>query len=90
MAGYSRRLLIQDGGRTVFLEVADIDWIEAARNYACIHTGPHTYIMRSSLDSLACKLDSIRVPPYQSLQNRQCIAHCGAAPGFARRSKSAP
>ncbi len=57
MAGYSRRLLIQDGGRTVILEVADIDWIEAARNYACIHAGPHTYIMRSSLDSLACKLD---------------------------------
>jgi two-component system, LytTR family, response regulator len=58
MAGYSRRLLIQDGGRTVFLETARIDWIEAARNYACIHSGPHTYVMRSSLDSLASKLDS--------------------------------
>jgi two-component system, LytTR family, response regulator len=57
MAGYSRRLLIQDGGRSVFLEVARIDWIEAARNYACIHSGPHTYVMRSSLDSLAAKLD---------------------------------
>jgi two-component system LytT family response regulator len=57
MAGYSRRLLIQDGGRAVFLEVARIDWIEAARNYACIHAGPHTYVMRSSLDSLALKLD---------------------------------
>ena len=57
MAGYSRRLLIQDGGRTVFLETARIDWIEAARNYACIHSGPHTYITRSSLDSLASKLD---------------------------------
>jgi two-component system LytT family response regulator len=57
MAGYSRRLLIQDGGRTVFLEVARIDWIEAARNYACIHAGGHTYVMRSSLDSLAAKLD---------------------------------
>jgi two-component system LytT family response regulator len=57
MAGYSRRLLIQDGARTVFLEVARIDWIEAARNYACVHSGPHTYIMRSSLDSLASKLD---------------------------------
>ena len=57
MAGYTRRLLIQDGGRAVFLEVARIDWIEAARNYACIHAGPHTYVMRSSLDSLASKLD---------------------------------
>jgi two-component system LytT family response regulator len=57
MAGYSRRLLIQDGGRTVFLEVARIDWIESARNYACIHVGANTYVMRSSLDSLASKLD---------------------------------
>lgn len=57
MAGYSRRLLIQDGGRALFLEVARIDWIEAARNYACIHAGPHTYVMRSSLDSLASRLD---------------------------------
>ena len=57
MAGYTRRLLIQDNGRSVFLEVARIDWIEAARNYACIHAGPHTYILRSSLDSLAAKLD---------------------------------
>jgi two-component system LytT family response regulator len=62
IAGYSRRLLIQDGGRTVFLEVARIDWIEAARNYACIHAGPHTYVMRSSLDSLAAKLDPAVFP----------------------------
>ena len=57
MAGYSRRLLIQDGSRSVFLEAARIDWIEAARNYACIHAGANTYVMRSSLDSLASKLD---------------------------------
>jgi two-component system LytT family response regulator len=57
MAGYSRRLLIQDGARSVFLDVERIDWIEAARNYACIHSGPHTYIMRSSLDSLGSRLD---------------------------------
>ena len=57
MAGYTRRLLIQDGNRAVFLEVARIDWIEAARNYACIHAGANTYVMRSSLDSLASKLD---------------------------------
>jgi two-component system LytT family response regulator len=57
MAGRPRRLLIQDGGRAVFLEIARIDWVESARNYACIHAGPNTYVMRSSLDSLASKLD---------------------------------
>jgi two-component system LytT family response regulator len=58
MAGCPRRLLIQDGARAVFLEIARIDWIEAARNYACVHAGANTYVMRSSLDSLASKLDA--------------------------------
>lgn len=56
-ASYVRRLLIQENGRSVFLEVSRIDWIEAARNYACIHSADRTYILRTSLDSLAGKLD---------------------------------
>jgi two-component system LytT family response regulator len=54
---YVRRLLIQENDRSVFLEVSRIAWIEAARNYACIHSGNRTYIARSSLESLAAKLD---------------------------------
>ncbi len=54
---YVRRLLIQEGERSFFLEVSRIDWIEAARNYACIHAGDKTHILRSSLDSLSAKLD---------------------------------
>lgn len=57
MAAYSRRLLIQEGGRAVLLDVQRIDWVESARNYACIHSGSRTYIVRSTLDSLASKLD---------------------------------
>ncbi len=47
----------QDSDRSVFLEVSRIDWIEAARNYACIHSGAQTHILRASLESLAAKLD---------------------------------
>jgi two-component system LytT family response regulator len=54
---YARRLLIEEDDRSVFVEVARIDWIEAARNYVCIHCGGQTHITRSSLDSLAAKLD---------------------------------
>ncbi len=54
---YVRRLLIQQNGRSFFVDAADIDWIEAARNYACIHSGNQTYILRSTLDSLSSKLD---------------------------------
>lgn len=56
-SAYVKRLLIQDGGRSVFLDVSRIDWIEAARNYACIHSGSQTHILRTSLESLAAKLD---------------------------------
>lgn len=52
-----RRLLIQENERSFFLDVARIDWIEAARNYVCIHCGEKTYIVRSSLEALADKLD---------------------------------
>ncbi len=54
---YARRLLIQENDRSVFLEVSRIDWIESARNYACIHAGDRTHIIRSSLDSISAKLD---------------------------------
>jgi two-component system, LytTR family, response regulator len=55
--GYARRLLIGEGERSLFLEVSRIEWIESARNYACIHSGGRTYILRSSLEAIASKLD---------------------------------
>jgi len=54
---YARRLLIQEDERSIFLEVSRIDWIEAARNYVCIHSGDRTHVLRSTLDSVAAKLD---------------------------------
>ncbi len=54
---YARRLLIGENERSIFLEVYRIDWVEAARNYLCIHSAGKTYILRSSLESLTAKLD---------------------------------
>ena len=36
----------------IFLDVADIDWIEAAGYYACVHAGAETHILRRSLSDL--------------------------------------
>jgi two-component system LytT family response regulator len=33
----------------LFLNVADIDWIEAAGYYACVHVGSDTHIIRRTL-----------------------------------------
>lgn len=43
------RLVIKSQGRVVFLDVADIQWIEAAGYYACVHAGGDTHILRRSL-----------------------------------------
>jgi two-component system LytT family response regulator len=47
-----RRLAIRDRGELVFVDVADIDWIEAAGYYACVHAGAATRILRRSLADL--------------------------------------
>jgi two-component system LytT family response regulator len=36
----------------LFLNVSDIDWIEAAGYYTCLHVGPDTHILRRSLSDL--------------------------------------
>lgn len=48
------------GGNEVVVEVADIDWIEAAGNYAILHVGGETFEIRSSLTRLEGELDPKR------------------------------
>jgi hypothetical protein len=48
------------GGSEVMVEVADIDWIEAAGNYAVLHVGGDTFEIRSSLSRLEGELDPRR------------------------------
>jgi two-component system, LytTR family, response regulator len=46
------RLVVKSQGQVLFLNVADIDWIEAAGYYACLHVGNATHILRRSLSEL--------------------------------------
>jgi two-component system, LytTR family, response regulator len=43
------RLIIKSPGQVLFLSIADIDWIEAADYYACIHARDATHLMRRTL-----------------------------------------
>ena len=52
----SRRLLVKAGGRVVFLAYDEIEWIEAAANYVRVHAGKVSYLLRSSIGSIAEKL----------------------------------
>lgn len=53
----SRKLAIKDHDSTVLVNVDDIDWVDAAGDYMCVHVGGDTHIMRSTLKHLMSRLD---------------------------------
>ncbi|MEB1941267.1 MULTISPECIES: LytR/AlgR family response regulator transcription factor [Xanthomonas] len=52
------RLAVQSGDRTVYLLPADIDYVDVAGHYVCIHVGKDTYLRRDSMASLAEALEA--------------------------------
>jgi two-component system LytT family response regulator len=48
----ARRLVVRSPGRLLFLGVSEIDWIEAASYYACLHVGADTHVIRRTLSEL--------------------------------------
>lgn len=57
---YARRIVIQSIGRIQFVDVARIDWIEAAGNYIEIHAGDESVLHRERLHALEARLDPAR------------------------------
>jgi two-component system LytT family response regulator len=39
------------------VKISEIDWIEAADYYACLHVGPRTHLLRRSMMDLEQELD---------------------------------
>lgn len=55
--GRAERLAVKSAGQISFIKTAEIDWIEAADYYSCLHTGPRTHLLRRSLADLDEELD---------------------------------
>ena len=53
-----QRLAIKEAGQVTFLKLSEIDWIEAADYYACLHVGAKSHLLRRSLADLDQELDS--------------------------------
>ncbi|MCD9086858.1 LytTR family DNA-binding domain-containing protein [Stenotrophomonas sp. SY1] len=49
-------LCIRNGARTDYVAVADIDYIDNAGHYACIHVGRQVHLLRESMGRLAEQL----------------------------------
>ena len=55
-----QKLVIQDGHNPIQLvPYVDIQWIDAAGDYMCVHTAEETYVMRARLKSLTDQLPDI-------------------------------
>jgi two-component system LytT family response regulator len=56
-ARFPERLAIRDGSKTQCVDIAAIDWIDAAGDYMCVHANGDTYVMRGTMKKLEEKLD---------------------------------
>jgi two-component system LytT family response regulator len=51
------RVAVKNAGQLSFVKISEIDWIEAADYYACLHVGPRSHLLRRTLSDLEEDLD---------------------------------
>jgi two-component system LytT family response regulator len=54
---YLARVLVRSGSKDIFVNIADVAWIEAADYYACLHVAEKKHLLRQTIKSLETKLD---------------------------------
>ena len=54
---YPKRLLVPGGRKDSFVNVDEIEWIEAADYYCCLHVGTKSFMLRETIKQLAETLD---------------------------------
>ncbi|SRR5579872_501533 len=52
-----RRLVIREKGRIVFLNLDEVEWIEASANYVRLHAGKESHLFRETISRIAERLD---------------------------------
>lgn len=57
---YPEWVLLKSEGKSVFVKVRDIDWIESSRNNVRIHVGSNVYLLHETTSALASRLDPRR------------------------------
>jgi len=51
------RLAFKSGGRVVFLDLDEIDWLSAAANYVTLRVGAESYVLREGIGHISERLD---------------------------------
>ena len=55
--GIKRKLLVRDSGVVKVIPFDDIDWVDAAGDYMCVHANDCTHVMRITMKDLEAQLD---------------------------------
>lgn len=61
------KILVKAGGRVTFLPVEELDWVEAAGNYLCLHRQRETHLIRKTMHDFEASLD-----PQKFLRIHRC------------------
>ena len=52
------RFLVPARGKTLVVDASEIDWVEAADYYVCLHCGAASHLLRETMDQIEARLDS--------------------------------
>ena len=81
---YPKRLLVRNGTKDVLISLDEVEWIEAADYYSCLHVGTRNYLLREPIKRLAGTLDPgkfVRV-------HRSAIVNIGQVREIVREGRS--
>jgi len=54
---YSETIAIKDAGNVTIIKTKEVDWIDAAGDYMCLHVGGTIHVMRTTMKKLDALLD---------------------------------
>lgn len=54
---YPRRLAVRSAGKTILVDVDEVDWVEGAENYVQLHVGRTSHLLQVTMSTLEKSLD---------------------------------
>jgi two-component system, LytTR family, response regulator len=54
---YLKRLGVRSAGKTVFIDVEELDWVQGAENYVELHAGQASHLLHVTMNALEKSLD---------------------------------
>jgi two-component system LytT family response regulator len=81
---YPQRILVRNGAKDVLVPIDEVDWIEAADYYSCLHVGTKSYMLREPIKQLASTLDPTRFVRV----HRSAIVNIGRVREIVREGRS--